>query len=698
MSRKRVERQAAPSDRSSRHAGAVAGAASAPATAQALEQRLLLAVSVTLETLVNASRLPFNQTETAIAVNPTNPNQVFLSSNEGDANERDPLEGPGDPIPGTGMFVATSADAGLTWTRDVIADGTDPFPLACCDPSAAFDQFGNLFYIYLGVRTPPDPPGLNIVVMLSTDGGTTFAVHTVFNGFGNLGGVDRPEVTVGPSNVPGQDAVWVSYVDFSYGANPGSLPSAMIVHGAPITGLGAVGAFTPQIALPQSGQNVGSPRAANVGHPTVGPNGAVMVAWQTVGNPQEEDVFVNTDPDGLGPAPFGNAVFVGHSGVGTKEILPSQALRGLSVVATLAWDRSPGPHRGRAYIVYTDEVGEDRFGAEGFPIGASSDAEVLLKFSDDNGATWTEPFRVNDDPLTGSRAQFLQRIDIDQTSGRIAVGWHDTRLDDGINGDVNDDADYFLTIGEPVGNGVVFTPNMRLNTDRSNSRHARNGIDFGDYTALDFHNNVVFAAWADNSNSTADNPAGKLRSFDVYTARVRVTPDPVTPVPPFVTPASPLSPRIVRPRTLIRKGRFYDLRMTYTHPSGINLSTVGGDDIHVMLPNGSVQAMTLLRARPQLRGTRVAATYRFAAPGGSWDSTDNGVYTVTLQPNSIASTDGTVQSQAGTITLFNVNARPPRTGGRGRVLPPPAAPNVLVPLSADSTPDNDERHLHDLLA
>jgi hypothetical protein len=27
-------------------------------------------------------------------------------------------------------------------------------------------------------------------------------------------------------------------------------------------------------------------------------------------------------------------------------------------------------------------------------------------------------------------------------------------------------------------------------------------------------------AWADNSNSTGDNPAGALGSFDIYTARV----------------------------------------------------------------------------------------------------------------------------------------------------------------------------------
>lgn len=628
---------------------------------EALEPRQLFAIGYTLETLVNASKAPLNQTETAIAFNPNNPNQVFVSSNQGDPNEADPIDAPA-AILQNGMFVATSSDGGVTWAGRVIATGPvtpsnpngDGLPLACCDPSVAWDQFGNLFYSYLNL-TPTG--GIGVVVLLSTDAGNTFSL--LYQTTGAAESLDREEVTVGPTGVPGQSQVWISYVDFAAGGETGQ--------GALVTGLGQVGPFTAPGLLPNSSEG-------NVGHPQVGPNGEVMIAWQTATSPTESDIFVNLDPDGIGPQPFGPAVHVASSGVGAKETLPSQAFRGLSDVATLAWDRSNGPNRGRVYITYTDEVGADRFGSDGFPIGATSDTDVMLKFSDDNGATWSEAFRVNDDPLTGSRAQFLQRIAIDDSTGLFVLGWHDTREDTGADGDINDDADYYFTVGQAVGNGVQFTPNVRVNVAHSNARHARNGIDFGDYTGLTFRNGLVFAAWADNSNSTGDNPAGALRSFDVYTARLRITPDAVAPEPPFVTPESNLSPRISKPVTLVRKGKFYQLKMSYTHPSGINLATVGDNDILVTGP-GFSQNMQLVRAKAQKQGTVARATYRLAAPGGTWDVADNGVYTVALQPGAVAATDGTATT-SGLITKFVVNARAPRTRGTGSAslaaAPPPS--------------------------
>ncbi|MBI2826336.1 MAG: PEP-CTERM sorting domain-containing protein [Planctomycetia bacterium] len=54
------------------------------------------------------------------------------------------------------------------------------------------------------------------------------------------------------------------------------------------------------------------------------------------------------------------------------------------------------------------------------------------------------------------------------------------------------------------------------------------GFDYGDYLGVDFFNGVAHAVWADNSNSTGDNPdfpADKI--FDVYTAAIRV-PEPST--------------------------------------------------------------------------------------------------------------------------------------------------------------------------
>jgi hypothetical protein len=37
---------------------------------------------------------------------------------------------------------------------------------------------------------------------------------------------------------------------------------------------------------------------------------------------------------------------------------------------------------------------------------------------------------------------------------------------------------------------------------------------------MEFRNNVFYPVWADNSNSTGDNPNGTLHSMDIYTAKV----------------------------------------------------------------------------------------------------------------------------------------------------------------------------------
>ena len=98
---------------------------------------LLSAVEIRAQLLagpnVNASRLRANQTEAAIAINPTNPKNLFVLSNTEPATATGPL---------AGLFAAFSLDSGATWTYvdptdGIIADGTpgDPLPAACCDPS-----------------------------------------------------------------------------------------------------------------------------------------------------------------------------------------------------------------------------------------------------------------------------------------------------------------------------------------------------------------------------------------------------------------------------------------------------------------------------------------------------------------------------------------------------------------------------------
>jgi len=559
-------------------------------------------------------------------------------------------------------------------------------PVACCDPSAAYDDFGNLYYAYIAINSNQQT---STTVLVSTDNGQSFWQIADFQGVDQSAsvGIDRCEITTARL-ADGTVTVWVSFDDFGLGSE---MAAGMKVGGlgGPFgtTDIGTNGSFTTVESVPFSGQGNGNTSAANIAHLAIGPDGQVVYTWQTVSFLPSDKIYSNTDPDGLGPQPMGNAVFVDNTHVGFKEPLPSQPLRGISAVPTVSFDRSNGPHRGRVYMAYTHEVATDVIDPDtGLLLGQNSDSDILLRWSDDNGASWSGAVRVNDDPLNSDAAQFFQRVVVDQVTGNVGVGWLDSR--DSQSNDNSADVGYYATVGQSTGTGILFAPNMRLNVGPSNARFSGNfGNDFGDYTALDFYNNVLWAAYPDNSNSTGDNPSGKLRAYDIYTARVRVT-DTTEPIIPFVTPSSPLAPTVIKPQSLVKKGKFYQLKVQYSHPSGINLATVGNDDVVVTGPNGFSQPMQLLKAKAQKKTHSVQATYRLPAPGGKWDESENAVYTATLQAGSVTSTDGTTTTEAGTLTNFLVNVAPKKQGSKtSKQAPPP--PAAVMAAAAAASPFGD---------
>src|SRR2546430_15888036 len=105
-------------------------------------------------TNVDVSQRHLNESEEAIAINPTNPNNIVIVTNVG--HREAGLD--------AGMFEAVSFDGGTTWTRKLIGD-KDNLGDACCDPTLSFDEFGNLFMSYLFEAENSVP------IALSTDGG-----------------------------------------------------------------------------------------------------------------------------------------------------------------------------------------------------------------------------------------------------------------------------------------------------------------------------------------------------------------------------------------------------------------------------------------------------------------------------------------------------------------------------------------------
>jgi len=436
---------------------------------------------------VDVSQRALNESEEAIAVNPTNPNNIVIFSNIG--HREAGLT--------AGMFLAVSFDGGATWTRRIVGNN-DSLGDACCDPSLSFDEFGNLFMTYLFQVENTVP------VALSTDGGLTF---------GLIANIDAPAKTKG-KKAPGDNRGLFRFVDQpTIAAGHGQVwvvfnaGGPIFATGAPVTGLGQVGSFF-------AGEVVPGTNNCTYGDVAIGPAGQVMqVCTLTESGQGGGKIFVNVDPDGLGPAGFGDRVLVAETHVGGFDFIPPQPDRSVDAEPGLAWDRTGGAHNGRVYLVYTKEQKNE-----------SDDMDVYVRYSDNNGTTWSDGVRVNDDDTANS--QFLPKIALDPTTGNIAVVWYDARADlgDGGPGDTdgvpNDDAQLwgaFSTDG-----GQTFTSNIRISAGTSNSRDSGNSIDYGDYIGLAFSGGIAHPAWSDNSNSTGNNPNGALHQLDVYTAAVPV--------------------------------------------------------------------------------------------------------------------------------------------------------------------------------
>lgn len=448
-----------------------------------LEGRTLLAAQLSVGPLVNITRIPLNETEPAIAIDPSNPNRLFAGAI-------------GGPAAG-GQVGAYSTDGGATWQARVMSDGSDGTPVACCDATLSFDSFGNLFFGYI------DLDNLTGVILLSTNGGQTFTQ------IADLGSMDQPTVITGPGDQPGTQSLWVTY----------NRNGQIFARGARITGLGQVGAFNAEQATGETG---------NYGDIMIGPNGQVFVAYQeNAGGEGPTFISGNLDPDGLGPAGFQPKVRISSTNVGGFDYIAPQPDRSVDAEVGLAWDRNANsPNFGRLYAMYTDEEPNE-----------SDDTDIYLRYSDDNGATWSERQRVNDDTTT--RSQFLPKIALDQTTGWVAISWLDARLDDGSNplgdtdGRPNTDAILFATV--TVDGGRSFAPNVQVGRGPSNQGPVAPplpgfaDLDYGDYLGLAFHGGKFYPIWPDNSAQMpgiVDRP-----NFDLATAAVSVIQLLVSPTP-----------------------------------------------------------------------------------------------------------------------------------------------------------------------
>jgi hypothetical protein len=401
------------------------------------------------------------QSETAIAVNPSNPSQIVAGSNEIFR------------LPERGYY---SGDGGKTWTG---IDLPLPPPLTsngsdfASDPSVAWDTRGNVYVGYIvvfgGNQKFASFNGTEMAVARSSDGGHTWAA-TYFNfNSGSAKFNDKPYIAVDDNlSSPYRDTVYAAW-DNAGGSSSSS--NAILVSRSTD---GGVTFSQPVFASATNG----GPQAVIGADPFVSPDGTVHVAWNDI---QHNFIAESSSTDG--GLTFGPTQVVATKQLAFSAAVPAQSSRQALVYPACGADTSSGTFRGTLYCSWMDST-------------ASNGTDIFLARSTDGGSTWSSPLRVNDDPAGVANDQFNHWLAVDPVDGSVNLSWNDTRNDPTH---VSTDIYY----ARSTDGGVSFAPNVKVTSAMTNESccGADLGNQYGDYEGIAAYGGSIHPVWTDRRAS-----------------------------------------------------------------------------------------------------------------------------------------------------------------------------------------------------
>ena len=443
--------------------------------------------SITFGDNVDVSNECGPQSETYITLNPSNPRHLAAGSNE---IFRLPMRG------------YYSSNGGTIWggvdlplPPPIGTNGTD----FGSDPSLTFDTRGNVFYGYIVVffGNGAGVNGTEMAVARSTDGGKTYPTVSFFGFEGGSNHFnDKPMITADKNLAsPYRDNVYIAWDAAAGGSIGGGVRFATSRdNGATFT--------TVRVDDPKGpGHSIGA-------SPAVGPNGEVYVSWNDYAT---NAIVFNRSFDG--GTTFGTPVTISDKTLPFDYAVPAESFRGALVYPSLDVDRSAGPHRGRLYASWMD-------------LTAAATTDIFLSYSDDRGATWSQPQPVTD-RLAFKVDRFNHWLSVDPVTGYVTVSFYDTRND---NTGLRYMTDTYLAISKDGGQSWN-APDIRVSNVSSNEHDCGglfpcSGINYGnqqgDYEGVVSYNGVSYPVWTD-SRRQLDPIAGCSRNLgmeEVFSARV----------------------------------------------------------------------------------------------------------------------------------------------------------------------------------
>jgi hypothetical protein len=421
--------------------------------------------SVAVSPNVDVSNEPGPQSETSIAINPSDPSQIVAGSNEIDR------------LPMRGYF---SSDGGTHWGAvdlplppPLTANGTD----FGSDPAVAWDTHGNVFYAYIVVFFSSGFPhgvainGTEMAVARSSDGGRTWTSTYFALQKGETKFNDKPYITVDDSpSSPHKDTIYVTWDRFDGSAS--SYNGVLVSHSTDGGNTFSAPAFASSTAPGPKG-DIGA-------DPFVSPNGTLYVAWHDVQN--NEIVEASSANGGQS---FGPTQTISPTQVAFDIAIPAMATRRALVYPACGADTSTGPDRGNLYCSWMDET-------------PANGTDIFLSRSTDGGRTWSPPVRVNDDPTGVANDQFNQWLSDDPADGSVNMSWNDTR-----NDPAHLSTDIFYA--RSVNGGLSFSKNVQVTTAPTNETccGADLGNQYGDYEGIAAMDGSIHPVWTDRRAAIA---------------------------------------------------------------------------------------------------------------------------------------------------------------------------------------------------